>query len=180
MGLPSWNCTGLNYTELILLSLCYFTLLFRLFKAYVFFTLHSYRYDNRDGSHSHWSDDTILQDRASFEIAATGKAKLTIDNVQYDDHSVYKCRVDFKMAPTSISSITLKVIGKGFRFLFVMLKKNQKNLLFLLFSSSCNSHNFSGKKKTQLHCWQQWYHPKTRYVFGHSGQLYCRWVNTIY
>ena len=93
-------------------------------------TLHSYRYDNRDGSHSHWSDDTILRGRASFEIAATGKAKLTIDNVQYDDHSVYKCRVDFKMAPTSISSITLKVIGKGFRFLFVMLKKPKKICCF--------------------------------------------------
>ena len=76
-------------------------------------TLYVYRYDNRDGSHSHWSDDTILQGRASFEIAATEKAKLTRDNVQYEDHSVYKCRVDFKMAPTSISSITLNVIGKN-------------------------------------------------------------------
>ena len=75
-------------------------------------TLYVYRYDNRDGSHSHWSDDTILRGRASFEKAATEKAKLTINNVQYEDHSVYKCRVDFKMAPTSISSISLKVIGK--------------------------------------------------------------------
>ena len=75
-------------------------------------TLYAYRYDNRDGSHSHWSDDTVLRGRASFEIAATEKAMLTIDNVQYEDHSVYKCRVDFKIAPTSISSITLKVIGK--------------------------------------------------------------------
>ena len=78
----------------------------------VFFPLHLSRYDNRDGSHSHWSDDTILRGRASFELQGVQEARLTIDNVQYEDHSVYKCRVDFRMAPTSISSITLKVIGK--------------------------------------------------------------------
>ena len=70
-----------------------------------------FRYDNRDGSHSHWSDDTVLRGRALF-LAKHNPARLTIKNINYQDQSVYKCRVDFKMAPTSISSITLQVVGK--------------------------------------------------------------------
>ena len=71
----------------------------------------NFRYDNRDGSHSHWSDDSVLKGRGLF-LSKYSPARLTIENVNYADQSMYKCRVDFKMAPTSISSITLQVIGK--------------------------------------------------------------------
>ena len=70
-----------------------------------------YTYDNRDGSHSHWSDDFVLRGRALFALAQN-EAKLAVRNVNYGDQSVYKCRVDFKKAPTSISVITFNVIGK--------------------------------------------------------------------
>ena len=69
------------------------------------------RYDNRAGGHSHWSDDTVLRGRALF-LAKNNPARLTIKNINYSDQSLYKCRVDFKMAPTAISSITLTVIGE--------------------------------------------------------------------
>lgn len=71
-----------------------------------------YTYDNRDASHSHWSDDTILRGRGMF-INKPPTARLLIKDVHYGDQSVYKCRVDFKMAPTSISSITLQVVGRA-------------------------------------------------------------------
>ena len=71
----------------------------------------SFRYDNREGSHSHWSDDSVLKGRGLF-LSKYSPARLTIENVNFADQSVYKCRVDFKIAPTSISSITLQVIGK--------------------------------------------------------------------
>ena len=92
----------------------------------------NFRYDNRDGSHSHWSDDSVLKGRGLF-LSKYSPARLTIENVNYADQSMYKCRVDFKMAPTSISSITLQVIGKtlqssGFFFCIILLNQHCQRL----------------------------------------------------
>ena len=65
----------------------------------------------------------MLKGRGLF-LSKYSPARLTIENVNYADQSMYKCRVDFKMAPTSISSITLQVIGKTLQssqFFFVVL-----------------------------------------------------------
>ena len=35
-----------------------------------------------------------------------------MDNVKARDEATYKCRVDFRQAPTRISNIDLNVIGK--------------------------------------------------------------------
>ena len=38
--------------------------------------------------------------------------RLVLDNVRGRDEGSYKCRVDFRQAPTRISNIDLHVIGK--------------------------------------------------------------------
>ena len=40
--------------------------------------------------------------------------RLVLDNVRGRDEGSYKCRVDFRQAPTRISNIDLHVIGKKF------------------------------------------------------------------
>ena len=40
--------------------------------------------------------------------------RLVLDNVKGRDEGSYKCRVDFRQAPTRISNIDLHVIGKEF------------------------------------------------------------------
>ena len=40
--------------------------------------------------------------------------RLVLDNVKGRDEGSYKCRVDFRQAPTRISNIDLHVIGKKF------------------------------------------------------------------
>ena len=75
----------------------------------------------------------MLKGRGLF-LSKYSPARLTIENVNYADQSVYKCRVDFKMAPTSISSITLQVIGKDSSFITkVWVKKNDTLIKFLNF-----------------------------------------------
>ena len=39
-----------------------------------------------------------------------------MDNVKAKDEATYKCRVDFRQAPTRISNIDLNVIGKNTLF----------------------------------------------------------------
>ena len=75
-----------------------------------------YRYDTRGEDKSfdearHWSDDKVLTGRAFFR-GDHDPGRLILDNVSGKDQGVYKCRVDFRKAPTRISNVNLNVIGK--------------------------------------------------------------------
>ena len=59
----------------------------------------------------HWSDDTVFEGRAFYQ-ASHNLGRLVIDGVQTDDEGLYKCRVDFKVQPTTISQVKLKVNSK--------------------------------------------------------------------
>jgi len=71
-----------------------------------------YTYDTRGKSYldaRHWSDDNILEGRAFFR-GDNNPGRLVLDNINPNDQGVYKCRVDFRTAPTRISNILLDVI----------------------------------------------------------------------
>ena len=73
-----------------------------------------FRYDTRGNSHDearHWSDDKTLGGRAFFR-GDHFPGRLVLDNVKSTDRATYKCRVDFRKAPTRISSVNLEVMGK--------------------------------------------------------------------
>ena len=86
---------------------------FRILLTNVFFVR---RYDTRGEDKSfdearHWSDDKVLTGRAFFR-GDHDPGRLILDNVSGKDQGVYKCRVDFRKAPTRISNVNLNVIGK--------------------------------------------------------------------
>ena len=56
----------------------------------------------------HWSDDKVLEGRAFFR-SSIHPGRLVIDNVKPFDAGIYKCRVDFKIQPTTISHVNLTV-----------------------------------------------------------------------
>lgn len=71
-----------------------------------------YTYDTREKTFEearHWSDDAVLGGRAFFR-ADRDPGRLVLDQVKPDDEAVYKCRVDFRKAPTRISYVNLNVI----------------------------------------------------------------------
>ena len=71
-------------------------------------------YDTRGQSHldaRHWSDENILGGRAFFR-GDQNPARLVLDNVTPVDGGVYRCRVDFYRAPTTIESMLLDIIGE--------------------------------------------------------------------
>eukprot|EP00095_Tigriopus_kingsejongensis_P001267 maker-scaffold149_size310270-snap-gene-0.11 protein:Tk01267 transcript:maker-scaffold149_size310270-snap-gene-0.11-mRNA-1 annotation:"PREDICTED: uncharacterized protein LOC663132" len=71
-----------------------------------------YTYDTRGQSHAearHWSDEKILGTRAFFR-GDESPGRLVLDTVQPVDSGVYRCRVDFYRAPTTIESVMLDII----------------------------------------------------------------------
>ncbi|CAL4086455.1 unnamed protein product, partial [Meganyctiphanes norvegica] len=69
-----------------------------------------YSIDNRDGVLAravHWSDQNDLQGRAFYDLASSA---LVMMPVQLADQTLYRCRVDFRDAPSRNTRIQLKVI----------------------------------------------------------------------
>ena len=71
----------------------------------------------------HWNDGS-LGARARFEEKANPLPVLWIEDLRDGDEGTYRCRVDFKHAPTQNFKIHLEVIGKYIHF------KKQGNLIW--------------------------------------------------
>ena len=65
-----------------------------------------------------WSDKEAFGDRAHFRVS-TRPAVLKVTGVQRFDAGTYTCRVDFRQAPTVYHHVTLDVIGKILRVIFL-------------------------------------------------------------
>ena len=59
----------------------------------------------------HWADDAVFEGRAFFQ-SAHSPGRLVIDSVKVYDAGLYKCRVDFKIQPTTISQVNLTINSK--------------------------------------------------------------------
>ena len=77
----------------------------------------------RDGPRGrHWQDNSTAGLRASFSFYETGMHSetgaavttgiLAVEPLQLEDQGVFRCRVDFREAPTRNTRIKLKLIGQ--------------------------------------------------------------------
>ena len=64
----------------------------------------------------HWNDGINLGARARFDENSTPEPVLWIESLRDSDQGTYRCRVDFKQAPTKNFKINLNVIGKSFSY----------------------------------------------------------------
>ena len=64
---------------------------------------------NKNGKH--WSDKNFFGSRALF-TENSKPPSLALDDLQISDDGIYKCRVDFRLAQTSITRVKLTVIGE--------------------------------------------------------------------
>ena len=83
----------------------------------------------------HWNDGS-LGARARFEEKARPRPLLWIEDLRDEDEGIYRCRVDFKHAPTQNFQINLQVIGKlqGLQFTFGILRGMANLCLYLAYS----------------------------------------------
>ena len=80
----------------------------------------------------HWSDDKALEGRAFFR-SSVNPGRLVIDNIKPFDAGVYKCRVDFKIQPTTISHVNLTVNSE---FSIIFISSSSINVSFQLLLAS--------------------------------------------
>ena len=64
----------------------------------------------------HWNDGINLGARARFDENSKPEPVLWIESLRDSDQGTYRCRVDFKQAPTKNFKINLNVIGKTIIF----------------------------------------------------------------
>ena len=64
----------------------------------------------------HWNDGINLGARARFDENSKPQPVLWIESLRDSDQGTYRCRVDFKQAPTKNFKINLNVIGKPINF----------------------------------------------------------------
>ena len=89
----------------------------------VFSLSFSFSYDVRGNGVEigrHWNDGVNLGARARFENAASAgsgssgsSSVLWVDDLRDADRGAYRCRVDFRQAPTRNARINLEVIGES-------------------------------------------------------------------
>ena len=90
----------------------------------IFFSIFSYDLRGRGPEKArHWSDDHVLgKSRSMFFMAPTPVSSsqesllsvLKIRGIRDSDRGLYRCRVDFKAAPTRNTRANLTVIGNYF------------------------------------------------------------------
>jgi len=71
-----------------------------------------YSYDARHGTWNlgaRWSDDQQFGTRAYFQLSSS-PAELRVENIKEHEAGLYRCRVDFKSAPTRNSLVNLTVL----------------------------------------------------------------------
>ena len=72
-------------------------------------------YDARHGTWNlgaRWSDDHQFGTRAYFQLSSS-PAELRVENIKENEAGLYRCRVDFKSAPTRNSLVNLTVLGRN-------------------------------------------------------------------
>ena len=93
------------------------------YSIYIFSQFHYFSsYDMRQKGGKHWKDNRTLGNRAFFHYKETGMRSetgamqiasfLTIEALRPEDTGFYRCRVDFKEAPTKNTKIHLNLIGR--------------------------------------------------------------------
>ena len=72
-----------------------------------------FSYDARNGSWNQgarWSDEFKFGSRAYFDPSSS-PAKLRVEHIEKHESGVYRCRVDFKSAPTRNTLVNVSLIG---------------------------------------------------------------------
>ena len=95
----------------MLINKDYLKILYKLY-LYCFF----FSYDVREDIQAfgkHWYDDGNLGGRAFFG-GENKTSYLSIENLKQSDQGAYRCRVDFKQAPSQIYKLYLEVVGMYF------------------------------------------------------------------
>ena len=59
-----------------------------------------------------WSEKSIFHNRAHFHIKKHKASYLSVKSVEASDEGMYRCRVDYKISPTSYAKVNLTIIGK--------------------------------------------------------------------
>ena len=105
-----------------------------------------FSYDMRQKGGRHWKDNRTLGNRAFFHYKETGMRSetgamqiasfLTIEALRPEDTGFYRCRVDFKEAPTKNTKIHLNLIGKKITFIHGLLDLKRPNLVLQQITNS--------------------------------------------
>lgn len=84
----------------------------------------------------HWYDDGNLGGRAFFG-GENKTSYLSIENLKTTDQGAYRCRVDFKKAPSQIYKLYLEVVGKIFS------RGSKTTVATIITMSPCDVHSVS-------------------------------------
>ena len=74
-----------------------------------------FSYDAREHSWNQgtrWSDEFQFGDRAYFDLNRQ-PAALIVENIRPEEAGIYRCRVDFKSAPTRNTLVNLTLLGEN-------------------------------------------------------------------
>ena len=72
-----------------------------------------FSYDARELAWNHgtrWSDEFQFGERAYFDLN-NSPAALVVDDIRREEAGVYRCRVDFKSAPTRNTLVNVSLLG---------------------------------------------------------------------
>ena len=73
-----------------------------------------FSYDARNSAWNkgaRWSDEFQFGSRAYFELGSS-PAKMRVEHFAKNEAGIYRCRVDFRSAPTRNSLVNVSLIGK--------------------------------------------------------------------